>query len=288
MKQTILQNLPSLVIKNDGKEGRPLFYSLPPTPPSGANPWASLLTFVNGDIAVRDLAIQIVGPEPTTGWYEGFEIKALGAALSVGGTQANLRVSRISVSGEPSPNVGFNVFNAVVSQGGFTQPTPLPPLVGLYEVRDSRFSTVATATGVTTLKDSEVVVENNTFDSVLWAGQFGGVSNTSVRFVNNKASADVFGIEVANFPLFPPYGFTDSRLLIAHNTFKGAGAAVGITATFSGKNSCVVVLNHTRRVTSPYPIFLGSGTKDCLVVTREKNTVLDKGTNNRVITVPWH
>jgi len=35
------------------------------------------------------------------------------------------------------------------------------------------------------------------------------------------------------------------------------------------------------------PIFLGARTKDCLVVTREANTVNDQGTNNRVITVPW-
>jgi hypothetical protein len=308
MKQTVLQNLPSLVIKNDGREGRPLFGSLPPTPPSGDNPWASLLTFVNGEIAVRDLAIQIVGPEPTTGWLEGgLEIKAVVAALYVAGTRADLRVSRISVSGEPSTNIfGINLLNAVLMQGGFTQPTPLPPLVGLYEVRDSRFRTVGSATAATTLKNSEVVVENNIFDGALWAGEFAGVSNTSVRFVNNEVSADVFayGIQVRDFLLFPPNGFTDSRLLIAHNTFKGVafGAAVGITATFGGKNTCLVVLNDTTGVkpTAPplpppppdwRPIFLGDQTSNCLVVTRDTRkggAVNDQGTNNRVITVPWH
>jgi hypothetical protein len=300
MKKTILQNLPNLVVKKDD------YGFSSPTPPSGDNPWASLLTFVNGEIAVRDLAIQIVGPEPTTGWHEGgLEIKALVAALYVAGTRADLRVSRISVSGESFPPGILNLFNAVLMQGGFTQPTPLPPLVGLYEVRDSRFRTVGSATAATTLKNSEVVVENNTFDGALWAGEFAGVSNTSVRFVNNEVSADVFayGIQVRDFLLFPPNGFTDSRLLIAHNKFKGVafGAAVGIMATFGGKNTCLVVLNDTGGVkpTAPplppppqdwRPIFLGDQTSNCLVVTRdtrEGGAVNDQGTNNRVIAVPW-
>jgi hypothetical protein len=74
-----------------------------------------------------------------------------------------------------------------------------------------------------------------------------------------------FGIQVRDFSLFPPNGFTDSRLLIAHNTFKGPtfGAAIGITATFGGKNSCLVVLNDTTGVTPVdptfKPIFLGEG-----------------------------
>lgn len=253
------------------------------------------MTFVNGEIAVRDLAIQIVGPQPSNWGGAG----PLGG-LFVVGTRADLRVSRISFSGESFGPGIFNVFHAVLTQGGLGG--VVPPLVGLYEVRDSRFSTVSAAASAYTLKDSEVAVENNTFDGALWAGEFAGVSNTSVRFVNNEVSADVFvfGIQVRDFflPPAPPNGFTDSRLLIAHNKFKGAafGAAVGITATFGGKNSCLVALNDTTGVTPPPPptppdpnwkkIFLGPGTRDCLVVTREANTVNDLGTNNRVITVP--
>ena len=97
---------------------------------------------------------------------------------------------------------------------------------------------------------------------------------------------------VADFP-FPPGTFTNSRLFIAHNTFSsqipGAGAAIGIIATFNPKTSCSVVLNDTTGVDldpPAYPIFLGQGTKDCLVVTHEAGTVQDSGTNNRIITVP--
>ena len=60
MKATIIQNLPNLFVTPDN--------SLLIGPPSAANPWPSLLAFVNGDIAVRDLAIQITGAEPTTPW----------------------------------------------------------------------------------------------------------------------------------------------------------------------------------------------------------------------------
>ena len=60
------------------------------------------------------------------------------------------------------------------------------------------------------------------------------------------------GIEVADFPM-PGFTdtFTNSRVFIAHNTFKGSGAAVGITATFNGKTSCSVILNDTKSVSLP-------------------------------------
>ena len=84
MKKTILQNLPNLLwsrmtIDVDSDSATPLRLLAPPTPPSGDNPWPVLLSFVDGDIAVRDLAIQIVGAEPTRGWNVPgfFPIKAI-------------------------------------------------------------------------------------------------------------------------------------------------------------------------------------------------------------------
>jgi hypothetical protein len=301
MNKTILQNLPSLVVKNDG-EGQdplPLWVVGPPTPPSGDNPWPVLLSFVNGDIAVRDLAIQIVGAEPTTGWNVPgfFPIKAMSSAILVVGSRADLRVSRIALSSELAPNdlnYGFNVYNGILSQGGGFGGSPSPTLAGLYEVRDSRFTTVGFPVGVATLKNADVIVEGNTYGGAVWAMSASGLTNTNVRFVNNNASIKEvktplqpptkgYGIYVTNFD---PDTFTNSRLFIAHNTLKGEGTAIGVDATFNGKTGCHLLLNDTRGMKNLPTIVLAKGTKDCLVVTRETNTVKDEGDNNRIITVP--
>jgi hypothetical protein len=137
------------------------------------------------------------------------------------------------------------------------------------------------------------VFVNNTFDFIVFAGVFDGLTNTDLKFVKNKVTS-VLGVSVENFP-FLPLTFTNSRLFIAHNTFSssplapGQGGAIGISATFNGKTSCLVVLNDTTGVDidpPAYPIFLDQETKDCLVVTREANTVLNLNATNRVITVP--
>jgi hypothetical protein len=123
-----------------------------------------------------------------------------------------------------------------------------------------------------------------------------------VKFVKNKVTS-VFGVSVEVFTFQPEDGkFTNSRLFIAHNTFSNSnspvpgvvGGAIGIPATFKGKTSCLVVLNDTTNVKvdpsfSFYPIVLGPGTKDCLVVTRDtrEDAVLNLNPTNRVITVPW-
>jgi hypothetical protein len=141
-----------------------------------------------------------------------------------------------------------------------------------------------------------VVIENNTYGdenardpSGYSMVDIGDVTNTSVRIANNRIvdTSYVFGINVTAYG-FQSYGFTDSRLFIAHNTIKGDGTAININGAvkFSGKTSCHLVLNDTTGMKKLPAMILGPGTKDCLVVTREAGTVSDSGTNNRVITVP--
>ena len=307
MKRTIIQNLPDLCVTPDNS------LLAPPTPPpsvcpppgqtfpAGKNAWPILLTFDGGDVVVSDLAIQIVGDAPTKPWTLSAifgpsppapTLTILQGPIGATGTNPQLRVSRVSLSGQdldpldPSPVI--NVENGVNFTGGFVPGTELS---GYCVVTDSYIKNMIRGSLVTTVKDATVVFVNNTFDSVGDAVQFGGLTNTDVKFVNNKVSS-IFGVLVADFP-FPPGTFTNSRLFIAHNTFSspipGGAAAIPIIATFSGKTSCLVVLNDTTGVVldpRAYPIHLGPGTRDCLVVTREANTVLNEGTNNRIITVP--
>jgi hypothetical protein len=314
MKHTIIQNLPDLCVAPDN------YFLAPPSPPpsvcpergrafpAGENPYAVLLTVDGGDVVVSDLAIQIVGDAPTKGYTlsavcqppcqpPGPIIKILQAAIGATGTNPQLRVSRVSLSGQDfdprDPSSVINVENGVNFTGSIV---PGKQLSGYYGVTDSYIKNMIRGSLVITVKDATVVFVNNTFDSVGDAVQFGGLTNTDVQFVKNKVSS-IFGVLVADFPL-PPGTFTNNRLFIAHNTFSSqipgaGGGAIGIIATFNPKTSCLVVLNDTTGVDLDppfaYPIYLGPGTKDCLVVTRdprEGGAVYDEGTNNRVITVP--
>ena len=292
MKHTIIRNLSKLYVTPDNA----IWVGLP----SADNPWPSLLSFINGDFAVRNLAIEIVGVEPTQGWIlsdAGLTdpIKALAHAIVIVGERADVRVSGVSVSGQPSPDdplYGFNLYNGIYFEG--LGPRPTPPLAGSYEVRDSRFQNIATATDVAHLKDAKVVFENNVYDyrGAYSTVEIADVTNTDVRIVGNYISSSVsqIGISGINITAYglQPNGFTDSRLFVAHNTIKGTGTAISIDGAlkFSGKTSCHVILNDTTRVTKLPAIVLGPGTKNCLVVTREANTVNDEGKNNRIITVP--
>ena len=266
IKHTILQNVP-----------KPLFVtpdnSMLIGPPSAANPWPSLLAFVNGDIAVRDLAIRITGAEPTTPWSLSLvgavgPFKVLAHAIVVVGTHADVRVSRVSISGEPSKTdtlFGLNLYNGIFFEGALGA-FPPPPLSGSYEVRDSRFSTLVSGTPVLNLKDATVLVENNTFDGVVLMADVGDVTSTNLRFVSNTANFIQTGISLYNGGVQSD-GLTNSRLFIANNTFRGDGPGVDIQSTFGGKNSCLLVLNDTTRVTNLPAIVLGAETKDCLVIT---------------------
>ncbi|MFO1204887.1 MAG: hypothetical protein U1E63_03975 [Burkholderiales bacterium] len=299
MKRTIIQNLPDLCVTPVD------YFSAPPTPPpspasgscpAGKNPWPILLTVDGGDVVVSDLAIQIVGDAPTKQWTLSFipvgPLTMLQAAIGAAGTGPRIRVARVSLSGAVSDLGALNVENGIAFTGGFASGTELS---GYCEATDSYIKTMFRASFVSWVKDATVVFENNTFDLVGFAGVFNGLTNTDVKFVKNKVKS-IYGVSVEDFPFVPlPEGaFTNSRVFIAHNTFSsqipGAGFAIGILATFKGKTSCAVVLNDTKGVEldppAAYPIVLGPGTKDCLVVTREANTVLDVSGKNRVITLP--
>lgn len=302
-ESTTIENRPYLCVAPDN------YFLAPPTPPpsptptasepcpAGKNPWPILLTVDGGDVVVSDLAIQIVGDAPTKEWtlsaiFGGAQptFTMLQAAIGGTGTGPRIRVARASLLGALTNLGGLNVENGIAFTGGFAQGTQLS---GYYELTDSSIKTMFRASFVSWVKDATVVVENNTFDSVGFAGVFNGLTSTDVKFVKNKVTS-IAGVSVEDFPFQPEDGkFTNSRLFIAHNTFSSqipkVGGAIGIPATFNGKTSCLVVLNDTRGVdVDPpfYPIFLGPGTKDCLVVTREANTVLDMSGKNRVITLP--
>ena len=238
MKRTIIQNLPDLCVTPDNS------LLAPPTPPpsvcplrgqpfpAGKNPWPILLTVDGGDVVVSDLAIQIVGDAPTKPWTisaifgpSSEPITILQAAIGATGTGPRIRLARVSLSGvlPNDPSARPNVENGVAFTGGFAQGTQLS---GYCEVTESYIKTMFRASFVSWVKDATVVFDNNTFDSVGFAGVFNGLTkNTDVKFVKNKVKS-IYGVSVEDFPFRPEDGeFTDGRLFIAHNTFRARSPA---------------------------------------------------------------
>ena len=208
---------------------------------------------VNGDFTVRNLAIEIVGVEPTNGWTLSDvgltdPLKALADAITIVGERADVRVSGCFSFGPAFARLTRSmdsIFTTAFISKDLAAP-PTPPLAGSYEVRDSRFRNIATATDVANLKDAEVVFENNVYDyeGAYSTVEIADVTNTNVRIVGNYISSSVSQIGVSGINIttygFQPNGFTDSRLFIAHNTIKGTGTAISIDGAlkFSGKTSC--------------------------------------------------
>lgn len=209
MKRTIIQNLPDLCVTPVD------YFSAPPTPPpspasgscpAGKNPWPILLTVDGGDVVVSDLAIQIVGDAPTKQWKLSFisvgPFTMLQAAIGATGAGPRIRVARVSLSGEfNTVTGGLNVENGIAFTGPFNGGTG-KELSGYYELTDSSIKTMFRASFVSWVKDATVVVENNTFDSLGFAGVFNGLTNTDVKFVKNKGTS-IYGVSVENFPLYP-------------------------------------------------------------------------------------
>jgi hypothetical protein len=97
-KITVILNLPNLYVTPVDA-----FFN----PPSAANPWPNLFSFIDGDFSVTDLAINIVGDDLTTGWTNhGIDpsLEELGNAIMISGTNANARIERVLVQGEPMEN----------------------------------------------------------------------------------------------------------------------------------------------------------------------------------------
>jgi hypothetical protein len=63
--KSVLTNLPNLVVKVKPPSD---YFNTLPTPATGANPWPTLVAFVDGDFVVSDMGMNIAGAKPTTGW----------------------------------------------------------------------------------------------------------------------------------------------------------------------------------------------------------------------------
>ena len=91
-------------------------------PPSAANPWPSLMAFIDGEFQVSDLSIEIHGTDVTTPWtVYGIDppIRALAHGVVILGTRAQASFVRVSLTSVLSPDAfcGANVGNGLMFEG---------------------------------------------------------------------------------------------------------------------------------------------------------------------------
>jgi len=256
--------------------------------PSATNPWPSLLAFVDGDFKVSDLTIQVLDEAPTTGWsIFGImpPIKALAHEIVIVGTSARASVERVAFVGKVAPSdqlFGMNIYNAVFFEGILG-----PPIAGAFSVRDSAFIEVAAGAVAVNLKDARVSVLDNTSHRTTWPVQIADLDRTEVLVAGNRFQDGAAGIQILDgcAPGEPVCGLRDTRLAIAGNQLSEVDG-VEVIATFGEGVRCAVVGNQIQYdpAVGGVAVWLGPGTKDCLVVTR--GAVKDQGVGNRVIAIP--
>jgi hypothetical protein len=270
VKKTVVMNISNLSIT-------PNFWF---DAPDKDNLWPTLFSFVNGDVVISDLAIHIAGTEPTGGWeFQGVSVKELYGAIFINGTKANARVYNLLVEGEPMADslFGYNLLNGIFYTG-FIGETPAP-ISGFFSVSNSTFRTLDSGTPFSNLSDASVVINKNVYEDV-WAALEGVDSqHSNILFSNNKVSAivGVYLHEIYNTDT------TQNKFLARNNSLSG-GTGIVLDMHFGEGNECLLLRNDAQHTTD-LGVYLGEGTKGCLVTGNKKTTVLDLGTDNILIGV---
>jgi hypothetical protein len=261
-------------------------------PPSAENPWPSLFTFFNGAYTIHDLSILVIGT-PTTPWtIWGWPLHpSLLFGIGVIGSHADVVVRDIIVKGEVStdnPDIQpwwANLFNGIYMWGldGDTN----PPISGSLLIERSIFGDMAYGTPVASLVDMSVTITHNIFTDNWLAMDGYDMERSTLVFAHNKVLQQHanpmprYGVAFYNIAL-PE--ITGSTFLFKNNQFEGE-IGIDFEPILGTGNSCLFLGNNVQRVTD-YPIYLGSGTHDCMVVGgNTKANVIDMGTNNILVGV---
>ena len=195
--------------------------------------------FVDGDIHVSDLAIDVPSVPSTTPYFlfGYFKVAALiDAVRFMGQYRTNASVERVAITGMPDNSdtglYGHNVNNGAVFLGEFPRsqaPFDYYFLSGTFSVTDSYFKTVSGGTGGGAfLKDSRIVIggspsSGNVFEDVATGVDLESIENSVVEVsYNNVASVEGFsGVYIA--PWCCRLVSNPSLFLVHDNTLKPKG-----------------------------------------------------------------
>lgn len=275
-KNTVIINLPNLYVT-------PVDFYL--SPPSAENPWSALFAFTGGNFLISDLAIHIVGQEPTTGWTVfGIDppLKELSSAIVILGSQAHAEINRVLLEGEETDGwlFRYNLINGIFFEG-FSGQYPWLPISGSFKVHHSVFQTQDSALPVYNLSNTTVVISNNDFEGNLSATLVSDLVNSRFEFSYNYVKGTI-GVDfyTSDIP-----ADTGSDFLIKNNVFQVDVVGVALEQVFGEGNKCLLQGNNVQNVTD-LGIYLGPGTTGCTVVGgNNKVNVLDLGTGNILVGV---
>jgi hypothetical protein len=268
------------------------FFLNPPTPESGSNPWPSLFAFVGGDIVISDLSLYATENSGTTGWTFtglGVNIYELAHGFVVVGSEvpgqnyreANAALYRVHIEGLQRAGTvyGFNLINATYYEGFLGADTL--PLRGRFDIHDSQFRQVG-GTNLYNLYGAQISITRNTYSDSFEGMDVGYLSNTTYEYAQNEVLNISLGAVLGGVYFYG--SFDTSTLFIRGNVFTGVyGPYFDNSATFSGDMMCQLLKNAVENDTG-VGIYLGPGTRDCLVVLKTcEDTVLDLGTNNKIV-----
>ena len=268
------------------------FFLNPPTPENGSNPWPSIFAFVGGDIIISDLSLYATVNSGTTGWTFtglGVNVYELAHGFVVVGSEvpgqnyreANAALYRVRIEGLPRAGslYGFNLINATYYEGFLG--TDSLPLRGTFDIHDSHFGKVG-GTNLYNLYDSHVSITRNTYRDSFEGMDVGYLAKTTYEYAENEALNISLGAVLGGVYLYG--SFDTSTLSIIGNDFTGVyGPYFDNSATFGGDMTCQLLKNGVANETG-IGIYLGSGTRGCLVVCKTPTDVVKNfGTDNTLI-----
>jgi hypothetical protein len=273
--KTIIVNLPALHF------GEYWLYDMPST----ANPWPSLLAFIDGDFEVSDLSIRIVGDEPTA-LPEGMSpYKSLDAAVVIVGTVASARFDRVTVAGEAQADAsafpfGSNVNNGIYYHGWWNDAANA--LSGTFRVTQSTVRNVGDGIPTSNLRDANVLISGNVIEPTSYGASTADLVDSRLEFSSNRVSL-VGDISYAGFYF---YGGESSRstIRIKDNKIRGY-VGIAFEQVFNDAMDCRLQANNLSE-TDFIGIWLGEGTTGCYVIGGStKTTVVDDGVGNVLVGV---
>lgn len=282
-KYTTVTNLPNLYVTPVDM----FMYGLP----SMNNPWPSLISFINGDFVISDLALHITGDNATTGWsIFGIDppIIELAHGIVILGTHADAMVERILIQGELMVNsfTGYSLLNGIYFEG-LQGNLPFPPISGSFQVYDSTFRQIAFGTPIFNLSSASVVISHNRYENVFDAMDSADLVNSSLTFTHNQVQDAYLAIWLyTNF-----IEDSGSKYSIRNNVFSGNNRVIGgsfgpyFEGFFGEGNDCLFQGNNVQNI-SDIGIFLGPEIHGCTVIGgSNKTNVLDLGVDNVLVGV---
>jgi hypothetical protein len=170
---------------------------------------------------------------------------------------------------------GYNLLNGVYYTGFIGETAPYASMSGRFTVSNSTFRVLDSATPYSNLTNAKVTINKNVYDNV-WAAVEGvDGQHSNITITNNKVTNAIVGLylhEMLNTET------SHTQFNIKSNKLSG-GTGIVLDTYFGDDNECHLLSNDAQYA-AELGIYLGAGTKACLVTGNKKTTVLDLGTGN--------